>query len=119
MRMIGLALVGLLGTADAALGQQQPAPHSGHGFFIWRNAVFVADDRERLRDGRAEKAMREARENVLAFERLRAASEVPPTAVARTDRFDAAPAEAGPSVRRAGPPRMAAGPMAARPARRR
>lgn len=113
MRMIALVTIGLLGMSEAALGQQQePAPHSGHGFFIWRNAVFVHDDRERLRDGRAEQAMRAARENVLAFERLRAASEVPPSAVARTDGL--APAEVSRPVRRSMPGARAA----AKPARR-
>lgn len=52
---------------------QRPAEPTGEGYTIWRNALFRLDDRERLRDGRADQAMRAARENVEAFQRSRAA----------------------------------------------
>jgi hypothetical protein len=118
MRTIALVAIGLLGMTDVAFGQQEPAPHSGHGFFIWRNTVFVMDDWERLRDGRAEAAIRAAQENVRAYQRLRAASEVPPTATARTD-----PESLGPALVPQAPRRIAPRPpgrrAAAKPARSR
>ncbi len=50
---------------------QRPAEPTGEGYTIWRNALFRNDDRERLRDGRAEAAIEAARQNVEAFQRQR------------------------------------------------
>jgi len=109
MRTIGLAVIIMTTLCGTAYGQQRPSEHSGEGFFIWRNAEFVHDDWRRLRDGRAEQAMDAARENVLAFQRLRAATEtvgaatIQPTATGRavaprrvkTEAFARAPARKG------------------------
>ncbi|KAA2238243.1 hypothetical protein [Salinarimonas soli] len=97
MRKFGLVALVLLGTGDVAFGQEQQVPPSppGRGYFIWRNAVFMEEQPRRLQDGRAEAAMRAARENVLAFERLRAANAVPPLAVAQED----PPAPVAPAAR--------------------
>jgi hypothetical protein len=75
MRNVGLVVIIIWTLPGTAFAQQAPAEPSGEGYFIWRNAEFVHDDRRRLRDGRAELAMDAARENVLAFQRLRAATE--------------------------------------------
>ena len=79
MRKIGLAVVIFSILCETAYGQQAPAEPSGEGYFIWRNAEFVHDDWRRLRDGRADLAMEAARENVLAFQRLRAARDAAET----------------------------------------
>ncbi|KAA2238142.1 hypothetical protein [Salinarimonas soli] len=112
MRTIGLVALALIGTCDMAFGQQ------GDGNAIARNAAFVADDPQRLKDGRAEAAMRAARENVLAFERLRAADAIPPLAVARTDQLRLLPPGTPSQPRRAVMPRMSDTPMRPRRGRR-